>query len=546
MEVYIDQMDKALIKSFLSPHINHIMSSKKSGKCTFKIGDRIQVIAGDLANELGYVRFIGKVQGKNTVFVGCELDEPRGKHDGEVKSVRYFKTAERHGYMAPFAKFQHFEANKIALNWDKKVEIITTHWFRTEYKPDDDTTFTDDGLQWIIQYGTLLRFQQIYGIGNNEYGELGFSDIKERLKFTKIKVKDIERAYASDGCFFMVRGDEQNNHILAAGNNNWCQLGLGQGNHRTILKLSKIKKFKNILFVSKGLNATHTLFVMKDGAVYGCGNNTMNQLGIPNNGNVVQEKPKQMPLKKTPFLKDKILDIKCGLMHTLFLTTSGSVYGIGGNEDGQIGLGKKNVNQEIDKITLIKGINGAVKAIECGMNASFAVTEEGVVFCWGKNSDSMLGLKKKMEKRHIAYKPTEIGYFTKNKIKIEDINCGAKHVLVMDDANNVYAWGSNQLGQCGIGKVKPEFLDVPRRIKLDKGIKIVAWRMGSFHTFVRSNTNQWYAFGSNAFRQCIIRGDEYDEKVPVPTLIDQSFLPKKCKDGQIEIVCGRETTLVLF
>ena len=123
------------------------------------------------------------------------------------------------------------------------------------------------------------------------------------------------------------------------------------------MKFSKIKKFKNILYVSKGLNSTHTLFVMKDYEIYCCGNNTMNQLGIPNNGNVVQEQPKQMVLKKTPFLKDRIFDIKCGLMHTLFLTQSGKVYGIGGNEDGQIGLGKKNTDQEIDKITLIKGMN---------------------------------------------------------------------------------------------------------------------------------------------------------------------------------------------
>ena len=65
------------------------------------------------------------------------------------------------------------------------------------------------GFQWI---------QHIYGCGNNEYGELGFGEVKKKMKFTKLKkVADIERVYAIDGAFFFVRGDEQNNHILTAG-----------------------------------------------------------------------------------------------------------------------------------------------------------------------------------------------------------------------------------------------------------------------------------------------------------------------------------------
>eukprot|EP01084_Bolivina_argentea_P240352 403820_1 len=382
------------------------MSSKKKSKskknnletCPFKPGDRVQVTTGDLANELGCVRFVGKVQGKDNIFVGCELDEPRGKHDGAVKSVRYFKTAENHGYMAPYTKFQHFEEKKISLNWNKTVEIITIFWFRTECKSNDDDY--NGFLKQIINYCSLLRYQFVYGVGNNEYGELGLSSIGEKLKFVKMKVKDIERIYSSDGNFFMIRGDEMNNHILSAGNNNWCQLGLGQGNHRTIMKFSKIKKFKNILFISKGLNSTHTLFVMKNYNIFGCGNNTMNQLGIPNNGQVVQEKPKQLILKKTPFMKDKIKDIKTGLMHTLFLTQNGKLYGIGGNEDAQIGLGKKHMDQEIGKITLIP-IKGFVVGIECGMNSSFAFDENGILYCWGKNNDCVLGLKKKMDKKRL-------------------------------------------------------------------------------------------------------------------------------------------------
>merc|ERR1712228_14887 len=213
-----------------------------------------------------------------------------------------------------------------------------------------------------------------------------------------------------------------------------------------------------------------------------------------------------------------------------------------GNKDGQIGLGKKNMDEEIDKFTLIKGIKESVQAIECGLNCSFALTEGGKMLAWGKNEDSILGIKKKMKRDKVVTIPTEIGYFDKNGIKIVDICCGAKHMIAMDDDANVYTFGSNKFGQCGIGKVKPKFVEIPRRIDIGQNVKIIGWRMGMFHTFVCSNKNEWFAFGSNAFRQCIIRGDEFDERVLAPTPIDTTFLPKKCNLDTLEIACGRETT----
>ena len=202
--------------------------------------------------------------------------------------------------------------------------------------------------------------------------------------------------------------------------------------------------------------------------------------------------------------------------------------------------------QEIDTLTLIEGINGKIEAIECGMMASFALNDEGIVYSWGTNTVSILGLKKKMNKKHVIYDPTQIDYFVKNEIKINDLCCGAKHMIVMDINNNCYCWGSNKLGQCGIGKLNPEYVDIPRKIKVNKDLKVREWRVGSYHTFIKSINNEWYAFGSNAFRQCIIRGDEFDERVITPTLIDDTFLPKKCHVNKMDIVCGRETTLILF
>jgi hypothetical protein len=48
----------------------------------------------------GVVRFIGEVGYAKGQFVGVELDEPKGKNDGEVKGVRYFSCTRNHGLLA--------------------------------------------------------------------------------------------------------------------------------------------------------------------------------------------------------------------------------------------------------------------------------------------------------------------------------------------------------------------------------------------------------------------------------------------------------------
>lgn len=60
----------------------HVLLVSKS---TFKVGDRV------LVNGLksGTLRYIGIVQFAQGLFCGVELDEPDGKHDGQVNSTRY-------------------------------------------------------------------------------------------------------------------------------------------------------------------------------------------------------------------------------------------------------------------------------------------------------------------------------------------------------------------------------------------------------------------------------------------------------------------------
>eukprot|EP01084_Bolivina_argentea_P312907 541779_1 len=86
---------------------------------TLRLNQRIKV------RDYGYgtIQFLGCVHFAQGLFVGVELDEPNGKHDGKVKGKRYFKCRDKHGYMAPHETFELFgKSKKKLLNRKPKLK----------------------------------------------------------------------------------------------------------------------------------------------------------------------------------------------------------------------------------------------------------------------------------------------------------------------------------------------------------------------------------------------------------------------------------------
>lgn len=63
----------------------------------FKVGDRCEVEPGE---KRGVVKFVGRAETVGPGFwVGIQLDEPLGKHNGMVKGKRYFDCTPQHGVL---------------------------------------------------------------------------------------------------------------------------------------------------------------------------------------------------------------------------------------------------------------------------------------------------------------------------------------------------------------------------------------------------------------------------------------------------------------
>lgn len=54
---------------------------------------------GAAVKQRGTVRYVGEVHFREGVWVGVELDEPAGKHDGKARGRRYFQCADGHGVL---------------------------------------------------------------------------------------------------------------------------------------------------------------------------------------------------------------------------------------------------------------------------------------------------------------------------------------------------------------------------------------------------------------------------------------------------------------
>ena len=95
---------------------------------------------------------------------------------------------------------------------------------------------------------------------------------------------------------------------------------------------------------------------------------------------------------------------------------------------------------------LVPGLS-KIQEIECGANHVLALDAAGSVFAWGSGQQNQLGRRVVERTRMAGLTPREFG-LPKKKVKI--IGVGAYHSFAVDSRDNVWAWGLNSFGECGI------------------------------------------------------------------------------------------------
>ena len=188
----------------------------------------------------------------------------------------------------------------------------------------------------------------------------------------------------------------------------------------------------------------------------------------------------------------KFVSISCGENHTIALSTDGTVWSWGINNNGQLGDGTTTNRNSLVQVRGIKNI----KFIYAGLYHNLAVDADGVVWAWGSNSNKQLG------------NPSVTTSFIPYPVKVEGIDnvvsvaAGGYHSLAVKSDGTIWAWGYNNMGQLGDGT--RETRAVPVQVMLSSGNPLnnmSCVSAGTYHSVALSTDKNIYTWGHDYYGQ---------------------------------------------
>ena len=177
----------------------------------------------------------------------------------------------------------------------------------------------------------------------------------------------------------------------------------------------------------------------------------------------------------------KAVDVAAGGQFTAVACEDGSLLCSGNNDAGQLGMGDTTMRR---KLELVSGVGPTVKfrKVSCGLNhtCALAVSGEAYTFGWGGNGRLGHGdANKRMS-------PCLVEGLKDNLFFSMEVACGGASTSVLSDQGDVWSWGWNCYGQCGVGDVEGETVLATATSEASrKGGVVCAFSPTSFSSFGR-------------------------------------------------------------
>ncbi|WP_281173030.1 hypothetical protein [Cohnella panacarvi] len=194
--------------------------------------------------------------------------------------------------------------------------------------------------------------------------------------------------------------------------------------------------FPKIKSVATGLNRSYALG--EDGSLWSWGGN--NRYYIP-----------ALPRIDTPYdsgpLKLELTGVSslsAGRSHTL-IVKDGDLWGVGDNSEDQLGID----SVELFATSMPKKIPGIsnIKSAAAGYLYSVVLKNDGTLWEFGKNYSDFSARDTHYRDFHI---PRQVPYFPGNE-SVQEVAAGYYHTVAIKADRTLVAWGANDKGQLGIG-----------------------------------------------------------------------------------------------
>jgi len=253
---------------------------------------------------------------------------------------------------------------------------------------------------------------------------------------------------------------------------------------------------ENIVQVAAGWD--FTLAVDDQGQVYGCGSNVFGQLGL---GKEVKDVSEFMKISQ---ITEKVVKVSAGMRHSLLLTEQGQLYACGSGKKGQFCNESDEI--KINQFTPVPiKFDKKIKDIQTGQNFSVIIFTDGTFRAFGDDRHGQISSVNNfrdynqvsqiqvgwthvlflLKTGHIqAYGRSDYGQISvrQNNLKFQQISSGYEHCLAISDQQNLYSWGWNEHGNCGLGHVDDVF--EPTLIDFEGKYHVIRCFAGSGHSFV--------------------------------------------------------------
>lgn len=299
----------------------------------------------------------------------------------------------------------------------------------------------------------LDEYGRVYSCGWNNKGQAGVSERDDVLSLQQVPgplrdatVVDVACGWDSSAAL------TEEGLLYLWGSNAFGQLGVDPNVLRWTHDPFKLHTDRRIKRVSMGLR--HTALISESCKVLVSGSNGKGQLGL--------DSPPAISLKNIhAFTEISAItaaeEVACGQHHTVVITKDGDLYAIGDNKHGQLGV---NPSALVKTTSPIKVSNLPLKAtieLYAGWSHTILLNENEAV-SWGRNTYGQLGSPDSQRPR-----PWEMERVA-GAGKIRQIAVGSEHNVALTEDGIILCWGWNEHGNCGNGSTRDVLF--PERIEL--------------------------------------------------------------------------------
>jgi alpha-tubulin suppressor-like RCC1 family protein len=269
--------------------------------------------------------------------------------------------------------------------------------------------------------------------------------------------------------------------VLATGYNGYGQLCNATTAGSTVATGATSPLNAGVISVSAG--SVHTMALTSAGTVYTCGRNNFGQLG---NGTTTDS---PTPVAVALPGGAPATAVAADEYHSLALSSAGAVYAWGHNAFGQLG----NATTTDSPTPVAVAVPGTVVQIAAGWAFDLALTSTGAVYAWGYNGNGELGTASADTCAGFACSKTPVPV-SLGGATAKAIAAGWDHSLAIRSDGTPLAWGLNNYGQLGVGDTTNRPVPVP----VLGGVTVKAIACGGAHSLaIRSSDGTGLAWGLN-------------------------------------------------